>query len=87
MCSFWPRLVCVYAEMLQPCSTLFDPMDCSPPGSSVHGILQTRILDGLPCPPLGDLSELGIEHTSLTSPELAGVFFTSSTTWKALAPP
>ena len=29
----------------QSCLTLCDPMDCSPPGSSVHGILQTRILE------------------------------------------
>ena len=29
----------------QPCLTLCDPMDCSPPGSSVHGILQARILE------------------------------------------
>ena len=29
----------------QLCLTLCDPMDCSPPGSSVHGILQTRILE------------------------------------------
>ena len=28
----------------QSCPTLCDPMDCSPPGSSVHGILQARIL-------------------------------------------
>ena len=28
----------------QSCPTLCDPLDCSPPGSSVHGILQTRIL-------------------------------------------
>ena len=27
------------------CPTLYDPMDCSPPGSSVHGILQARILE------------------------------------------
>ena len=27
------------------CQTLCDPMDCSPPGSSVHGILQARILE------------------------------------------
>ena len=31
---------------LQPCPTLCDPMDCSPPGSSVSGILQARILEG-----------------------------------------
>ena len=29
----------------EPCLTLSDPMDCSPPGSSVHGILQARILE------------------------------------------
>ena len=32
------------AQLLQSCPTLCDPMDCSPPGSSVHGILQARIL-------------------------------------------
>jgi len=30
--------------------TLFDPMDCGPPGSSVHGILQTRILEWVAVP-------------------------------------
>jgi len=29
----------------QSCPTLCDPMDCSPPGSSVHGILQARTLE------------------------------------------
>ena len=33
------------AELLQSCLTLCDSMDCSPPGSSVHGILQVRILE------------------------------------------
>ena len=32
-------------KSLQLCLTLCDPMDCSLPGSSVHGILQARILD------------------------------------------
>ena len=31
-------------SVTKSCPTLFDPMDCSPPGSSVHGILQARIL-------------------------------------------
>ena len=35
---------CVCARLLQSCLTLCDPMDCSLPGSSVHGILQARIL-------------------------------------------
>ena len=56
------------------------PMDCNLPGSSVHGILQARILSGLPCPSPGDLPDLGMEPLSLMSPELAGLFFTTSTT-------
>ena len=32
-------------KSLQSCLTLCDPMDCSPPGSSVHGILQAKILE------------------------------------------
>ena len=32
-------------EVAQSCSTLCDPMDCSLPGSSVHGVLQARILE------------------------------------------
>ena len=35
----------VHAKSLQSCPTLCDPMDCSPPGSSVHGILQARTLE------------------------------------------
>ena len=35
----------MYSKLLQLCVTLGDPMDCSPPGSSVHGILQARILE------------------------------------------
>ena len=34
----------------QLCLTLCDPMDCSPPGSSVHGILQARILEWVAIP-------------------------------------
>ena len=36
--------LCVCAQSLKSRPTLCDPMDCSPPGSSVHGILQARIL-------------------------------------------
>ena len=32
------------SEVTQSCLTLRDPMDCSPPGSSVHGIFQARVL-------------------------------------------
>ena len=37
--------LCVYSKLLQSCLTLWDPMDCILPGFSVHGILQTRILE------------------------------------------
>ena len=39
---------------------------------------------GFPCPPPGDLPDPGIKPSSLTSPALAGGFFTSSATWEAL---
>ena len=41
------KVVCLVA---QSCLTLFNPMDCSPPGSSVHGILQARILEWVAIP-------------------------------------
>ena len=37
-------------SVIQLCPTLCDPMDCSPPGSSVHGILQARILEWVAIP-------------------------------------
>ena len=36
---------CMCAQLLQSCPALCNPMDCSPPSSSVHGILQARILE------------------------------------------
>ena len=45
-------IVAAATKSLQSCPTLCDPMDYSPPGSSIHGILQARIR-GLPCPPPG----------------------------------
>ena len=50
-------------------------MDCSPPGSSVHGILPVRILEGLPFPTPRDLPNPGMEPVSLASPALAGGCF------------
>ena len=46
------RPVCVYRSdcVTQSCLTLCDPMDCSPPGSSVHGILPARILQWVAIP-------------------------------------
>ena len=77
-------IACVHAKSLQSCPTLCHPMDHSPQGSSVHGILQARILEcRLPCLLPGDLSNPRIEPTSLRSPALAGGFFTTSATWEA----
>ena len=33
------------SEVAQSCLTLSDPMDCSPPGSSIHGIFQARVVE------------------------------------------
>ena len=70
--------VCVYAKSLQSCPTLCNSMNCSPSGSFVHGILQARILSGLPFPPAEAFPDPGIEPASLAFPELAGGFFTST---------
>ena len=44
-CSKEAVCVCVCVCVTQSCPTLCDPMDYNPPGSSVHGILQARILE------------------------------------------
>ena len=48
----------------QSCPTLCNPMDCSPPDSSVHGIFQAKILEWIPFPSPRDLSNPGIEPWS-----------------------
>ena len=60
-----------------------DPMDCSPPGSSVHRIFQAGILELLPLPPPGDLPNLGIKAEPLVSSALVGGFFTTNATREA----
>ena len=58
-------------------------MDCSPPGYSVHGVLQASILDWAIVSPSMDLPDPGIEPMSLMSPALTGRFFTTSASWEA----
>ena len=41
---------CDHVLVAQPCPTLYDPTDCIPPGSSVHGILQARVLEWVAIP-------------------------------------
>ena len=77
--KYWyPKKVKVKVLVSQSCLTLCDSMDCEPPGSSVHGILQARILNGLPFPSPGYLPDPGSNPASLASPALAGRFFTTA---------
>ena len=69
------------AKSLQLCPTLWDPVNCSPPGSSVHGIVSRQeYWTGLSRPPPGDLPDPGVEPACLESPALASGFFNSSAT-------
>ena len=61
-------------SVTQLCLTLCGPVDCSSPGSSVHGIFQARILEWLPFPPPGALPDPKVEPRS---PALAGSLFTA----------
>ena len=46
-----PSLISVFCVLVtESCLTLCDPMDCNPPGSSVQGILQARILEWVAIP-------------------------------------
>ena len=74
---------CVHAMSLQSCLTLCDLMDCSPPGSPVHGMLQARKLERVAMPSSGE-SSWPKDRTWVLSfkfPALQGGFFTTSATW------
>ena len=58
------------------CSALCDPMDCSPPGSSM-GFPRQECWSVLPFPPPEDLPDPGIKPMSPVSPALVGRFFTT----------
>ena len=59
--------------VIQSCLTLCDPMNCSPPGSSVHGILQVRILERVAIP-FSRGSSQPRDGTQVS--RIAGIFFT-----------
>ena len=60
----WPQEGESDSEVVQSCLTLGDPVDCSLPGSSVHGISRQEYWSGLPFPSPGDLPHPGIEPRS-----------------------
>ena len=61
--QFQSLRMCV--QLLQSCLTLCNPMDCSPPGASVRGILQARIVEWVAMSSPGDRPSPGIEPESL----------------------
>ena len=67
----------------QSCPTLCNPMDYSPPGSSVHGILQARILEWVAIPFSRGSSPPRDRTQCLMFSTLAGRFFTTGATWEA----
>ena len=75
------------ARSLQLCPTVCDPMDHSPPGSSVHGILPARILEWVAMPSFrgsswpSDQTLVFSTLMSLKSPALAGGFLTIHTNY------
>ena len=75
------RTVCV---QVQSWLTLRDPMDGTPPGSSVLGFSRQEDWSGLTCPSPGDLLDQGIKPETPESPALAGGLFTTNAAWEAL---
>ena len=63
-------------------SNLCDPMNCSPPGSSVHGILQARVLEWVAFL-LQRIFPTQGSNLSLMSSALPGGFFTTGIAWEA----
>ena len=74
----------VLAKSLQLCPTLWTVARQAPLSMEFS---RQECWSGLPCPPLGDLPNPGIEPASIRSPALARGFFTASVTWEALLYP
>ena len=66
---------CVCAQLFQSCPTLCNPMEIALQAPLSMGFSRQEYQSALPCPPQGDLPNLGIEPVSLTSPALTGTFF------------
>ena len=85
MVLFLKHLLGICVKSIQLCPTLCDPVNSSQPGFSVHGILQSRILECVVVPSSRRSSQPRDQTCLLTSPALTGRFFTTSTTWEALS--
>ena len=59
------KYICMCAQL---CPTLCNTMECSLSVFSVHGVFQAEYWSRLPFPPLGELTDPGIEPVSLASP-------------------
>ena len=79
--SFYSNPKEVKVLVAQSCLALCDPVDCSPPGSPSMEFSRYEYWSGLPFPPPGYLPDLVIKPMSLSSPALAGIFFTT-VLWK-----
>ena len=64
-------------SVVQLCPTLFNPVDCCPPGSSLHWIILARILECVAISSFRDLPDPGIKPISPVFPALADKFFTT----------
>ena len=72
--------VCLFTQL---CSTLCDPIDCSPPGSSVHRIFQARILEWVAMSSSRGSSPSRDQKPCLLQPQHWQAVFSTSTTWEA----
>ena len=75
-----PTIMFTRAELLQSCLILCNPMDCSPPGSSIHGILQARILEWVAMPSSRGSFQ---PRDQAQASHIAGKFFIIWATWEA----
>ena len=73
----------MYAKSLQSCPTFCNPVDSDLPGSSVHGILQARILEWITLPSSRGSSQPRDQTCIPYVSCMAGGFFTTSATWEA----
>ena len=84
----YPLCAVLCAKSLQSCLTLCHPMDCSPPASTAHGILQARILEWIVMPSsrgsFRPRDQTGISYVSCIVRQ-AGRLFAKSTNWETIS--